>query len=81
MGKLVGYVLGEKDGNRYGRMFVVNEASASMRSRGYVGCTVDAVWIPKDDLSLFAPSVIGKEVNCEYEIVGKQAYLQSVSFK
>ena len=47
---------------------------------GRVGMKVEQIWMPEALFDKFDKSVIGKTMNCEYEVSGRYANVVNVSF-
>lgn len=83
MGKLVGYrtFVSKKNGQKFCVAGVLSEASAFDKENGYVGAIVENIYLPTAQADMLAPSMIGKELICNYSISGGRAYLNNVSVK
>lgn len=83
MGKLVGYrtFVSKKNGQKYCVAGVVSEVSAFDKENGYVGAKVEELYLPSAQVDFLNPSMIGKELVCDYSISGGRAYLNNVSVK
>lgn len=81
MTKLVGYrkFASSKNGKEYCVAQVVSDVTEREVNRGFVGQKVEELFLPEDQIDVFKPSDIGKEIETTYELSGGRAYLVKVS--
>ena len=60
---------------------VVKEPTDFDKKYGRIGMKVEQVWIPQALFDKFNPSVVGKLIDCKYDISGRYANVIDVSFK
>lgn len=83
MTKLLGYQKGvsKKTGTAYCRLHVVSDLSDFEKNQGGVGQKVSVEFAPSDQIDMFKPEHIGREILFNYTISGGRAFLQSVTIK
>lgn len=81
MTKLVGYrkFASSKNGKEYCVAQVVSDVTEREANRGFVGQKVEELFLPEDQIDVFKPTDIGKEIETTYELSGGRAYLVKVS--
>lgn len=80
MTKLVGYrKFTSKNGKEYCVAEVVSDITEREANRGFVGQKVEELFMPEDQVDIFKPTDIGKEIETTYELSGGRAYLVKVS--
>lgn len=80
MTKLVGYFkFTSKAGKACCKANVTEVYSDRDKERGCIGLAVKEIYLPESQVDLFTPADIGKELKLEHDIVGRSAYLRSVT--
>ena len=78
---LLGYQKGvsKKTGKPYCRFYVSSDLTGFDKESGFVGVKVEEKFLPADQVDLFNPSCIGKELHLDYALSGNYAFLTNVS--
>jgi len=71
----------DKKGNKRCVVEVVQNPTQFERDYGAVGMKGAQIWIPVDFQDKFVPAVVGKILDCSYEVNGRYAEIVGVAFK
>lgn len=80
--EIIGYKkFTDKKGDKRCIVEVVSVLTDFDRNHGAVGMKSEEVWIPEEFQDSFVPAVVGKILDCKYEVSGRYANIIGVAFK
>lgn len=78
--KLIGFKrFRSKKGNDVCVAHIATKFTPQQEANGAYGCAVESLFLPPDQYDYLRPDDLGKEVITDYDIVGRQAYLRTLT--
>lgn len=80
--EIIGYKkFTDKKGNKRCVVDTVSSLTDFDRDYGAVGMKASQVWIPEEFQDMFVPAVVGKILDCRYEVSGRYVNIVDVAIK